>query len=153
MEIKLKPIGKVQSTRTEVKDDYWDSEDSYIELSSTFSPDALMGLESFSHVEVIFFMDQVKPEKIESTARHPRNNKDWPKIGIFSQRGKNRPNQIGHTICKIKSVEGNRLHLEGLDAVNETPILDIKPWVKEFAPRGAVSQPSWISELMTSYWK
>jgi tRNA (adenine37-N6)-methyltransferase len=49
-------------------------------------------------------------------------------------------------------VEGSALHLEGLDAVEGTPVLDIKPWVAEFAPRGAIFQPAWITELMKSYW-
>ncbi|MGZ3782623.1 MAG: SAM-dependent methyltransferase, partial [Pseudobdellovibrionaceae bacterium] len=111
------------------------------------------GLLDFSHVEVIFYMDQVDPSKIEKTVRHPRNNAQWPKIGIFAQRGKNRPNQIGTTICRVVKVDGRTLHLEGLDAVDGTPVLDIKPWVTEFAPRGDVFQPKWISELMQGYWK
>ena len=69
-----------------------------------------------------------------------------------AQRGKNRPNQLGLTICKILKVEGKQLHLEGLDAVHATPVLDIKPWVAEFGPRGEVVQPTWMSELMEHYW-
>jgi tRNA (Thr-GGU) A37 N-methylase len=97
-------------------------------------------------------MDQVDAKKIETAARHPRNNKEWPKVGIFAQRGKNRPNQIGTTICKILRVTGRTLHVKGLDAIDGTPVLDIKPWVNEFAPRGATIQPKWISELMKGYW-
>lgn len=150
----MKPIGIVRSSRSVVEDDSWDKEDSYVELdSSQFSGEALAGLSEFSHVEVVFYMDQVNPEKIEKTARHPRNNPDWPKIGIFSQRGKNRPNQIGATICKIKGVDGTKLLLKGLDAVDGTPVLDLKPWVKEFGPRGETFQPPWISELMKGYWE
>ena len=74
-------------------------------------------------------------------------------MGIFSQRGKNRPNQIGLTICKIIKVEDKNLYIEGLDAIDGTPVLDIKPWVQEFAPRGAIRQPSWITELMREYWQ
>ncbi|MDA9189648.1 SAM-dependent methyltransferase [bacterium] len=150
--LKFNAIGTVKSTRTEVKDDKWDSEKSYIELSSDFTEESLFGLSDFSHAEIIFYMDQVNPEKVVNTARHPRNREDWPKVGIFSQRGKNRPNQIGLTICKIIKIEGTRLYLEGLDAVDGTPVLDIKPWVNEFAPRGETSQPKWIGELMKSYW-
>lgn len=98
-------------------------------------------------------MDQVDPGKTEKTARHPRNNPDWPKVGIFAQRGKNRPNQVGTSVCKIVKVDGLLLHLEGLDAVDGTPVLDIKPWVQEFAPRGSVFQPLWITELMSRYWR
>ncbi|EPX56864.1 hypothetical protein D187_007299 [Cystobacter fuscus DSM 2262] len=98
-------------------------------------------------------MDQVDPAKVEKTARHPRNNTDWPKVGIFAQRGKNRPNQMGATICRVLKVDGIQLHLEGLDAIDGSPVLDIKPWVAEFAPRGEVFQPQWITELMRSYWR
>ena len=152
--ISLKPIGYVRSTRKQIEDDNWDAESMSIELDAEqFSEEALEGLASFSHAEVIFFMDQVDPAKVEKTARHPRNNKDWPKIGNFSQRGKNRPNQIGLTICRILKVEKGQLYLEGLDAVDGTPVLDIKPWVSEFGPRGTVFQPTWITELMKGYWK
>ena len=84
--------------------------------------------------------------------RHPRNKKEWPKVGIFAQRGKNRPNTIGSTICRILKVEGLKVFVEGLDAIDGSPVFDIKPWVLEFAPRGQIFQPAWISELMLGYW-
>lgn len=152
--ITLKPIGTVNSSRLKVEDVNWDKETVFVEIdSSEFTNEALFGLDTFSHVEVIFFMDQVDPQKVEKNARHPRNNPEWPKVGIFSQRGKNRPNQIGLTICRVLKIDGTKIFLEGLDAVNGTPVLDIKPWVKEFAPRGEVFQPNWISELMKGYWR
>jgi tRNA (Thr-GGU) A37 N-methylase/ribosomal protein S18 acetylase RimI-like enzyme len=146
-------IGKVVSNRKEAIDDDWDSVESYVLLDGEqFSPEALLGLDSFSHAEVIFYMNQVDISKIENSSRHPRNNTEWPKVGIFAQRGKNRPNQIASTICRVKGVDGLRLYLEGLDAVDGTPVVDIKPWVKEFGPRGIVSQPIWMNELMIDYW-
>ncbi len=151
--IKVSPIGFVRSSRQKMEDDHWDNESVYVELSPQFSNASLNGLSDFSHAEILFFMHGVDAAKIETTARHPRNNTDWPKVGIFAQRGKNRPNQIGLTICKILRVHGNELHLEGLDAIDGTPVLDIKPWVQEFAPRGRVFQPKWITELMKNYWK
>lgn len=151
--ISLNPIGYVRSTRHVPEDDHWDAVQCSIELDrSRFNPSALEELAAFSHIEVIFYMNQVNPEKIETEARHPRNNPAWPKVGIFAQRGKNRPNQIGTTICKIEKVDGTILHLSGLDAIDGTPVLDIKPWVKEFGPRSETKQPAWISELMKEYW-
>lgn len=151
--ISMNAIGTVRSTRKKVEDDNWDRETITVELdASQFSAEALAGLNEFSHVEILFYMDQVAADKIEKTARHPRNNTDWPKVGVFAQRGKNRPNQIGLTICKVLKVDGTSLHVQGLDAVDGTPVLDIKPWVTEFAPRGSVFQPQWISELMRGYW-
>jgi tRNA (Thr-GGU) A37 N-methylase len=96
--------------------------------------------------------DRVDPQKVERGARHPRNNREWPRVGIFAQRGKNRPNRIGTTICRVDHVEGLRLHVTGLDAIDGTPVLDIKPWVVELGPRGEVRQPAWITELMVEYW-
>lgn len=146
-------IGVVRSSRSVVEDDAWDREQAHIELDpARFEADALAGLDSFSHVEVLFHMHHVAPEKIESGARHPRNNRDWPAVGIFAQRGKNRPNQIGLTVCRILRVDGTRLYLEGLDAVDGTPVLDIKPWVRELGPRGDVKQPAWMDTLMSGYW-
>ena len=150
--IVMEPIGVVRSSRSATIDDRWDAENAFIELDSRFSEETLAGLTDFSHVEVIFYMNQQDASKIENNARHPRNNESWPKVGIFAQRNKSRPNQIGLTICKILKVEGRMLHLEGLDAVDMTPVLDIKPWVAEFAPRGTTFQPTWISELMSGYW-
>jgi tRNA-Thr(GGU) m(6)t(6)A37 methyltransferase TsaA len=149
----MSSIGTVRSTRTDVVDDDWDRESVYVELDPRFGPDALAGLDTFSHVEVLFFMDRVEPAKIETGARHPRNNRDWPSVGIFAQRGKNRPNQIGATVCRVLRVEGARVYLEGLDAVDGTPVLDLKPWVREFGPRGEVRQPAWMDALMGGYWK
>lgn len=148
------PVGRVVSSRKEAIDDNWDQVQSYVEIDSTqFNEEALFGLESFSHVEIIFQMNRVDIRKIETSARHPRNNTSWPKVGIFAQRGKNRPNQIGTTICKILKVDGLKLWVQGLDAIDESPVLDIKPWVREFGPRGDLKQPEWIIELMREYWK
>lgn len=99
------PIGKVISSRSEVVDDSWDEVQAHVELDSRqFTERALFGLDSFSHIEVLFHMDQVDVRKIETSSRHPRNNPEWPEVGIFAQRGKNRPNQIGLTICRLLMV-------------------------------------------------
>jgi tRNA-Thr(GGU) m(6)t(6)A37 methyltransferase TsaA len=153
MPIELEAIGTVVSTRGDVVDDDWDRETVYIELADRFDASALAGLDTFSHVEVVFFMDRVPDEKIETGARHPRNNRDWPAVGIFAQRAKNRPNRIATTICRVLRIEGLRLHVQGLDAVDRTPVLDIKPWVREFGPRGEVTQPLWMDALMRGYWR
>jgi tRNA (adenine37-N6)-methyltransferase len=151
--IALHPIGHVRSTRTAPEDDHWDAVDAYIELDEAqLGAEALAGLDAFSHVEVVFIMDRVEDAKIERTARHPRNNTAWPKVGILAQRGKNRPNRIGTTVCRIERIEGTRLHVRGLDAIDGSPVLDLKPWVIEFGPRGEVKPPAWMTELMQEYW-
>ena len=145
-------IGRVEAARTHAEDDYCGAEEACIVLSDRFRPDALKGLEDFSHVEVLFVFHKVDPSKIVFGARHPRNNPEWPAVGIFAQRGKNRPNRIGSTICRVVRREGLRLYLVELDAIDGTPVLDIKPVMSEFLPRGDVRQPKWSRELMSLYW-
>lgn len=148
----IESIGRVRAARTEAVDDDWGGAESVIDLDARFEEDALAGLESFSHVEVLFVFDRVDPAKIVSGARHPRNNTDWPAVGIFAQRGKNRPNRIGSTVCRVLRREGRRLVVAELDAIDGTPVIDLKPVMREFLPREAVTQPAWVGELMSRYW-
>jgi len=94
----------------------------------------------------------VEDADIERGARHPRGRTDWPKVGIFAQRGKNRPNRIGLTVARILGMEGTTLHLAGLDAIDGSPVLDVKPWMRGFAPRGETREPAWAGEIMRNYW-
>ena len=153
MKIEVEPIGYVEAERVHTEDDYWGGAESCIVLSDRFLPDALEGIDQFSHVEVIFHFDQVNPSEVVWGARHPRNNRDWPAMGIFAQRAKFRPNRIGSTICRVLRTEGVRLHVSELDAVAGTPVLDIKPVLSDFLPRGELRQPPWSREIMSNYWK
>jgi tRNA-Thr(GGU) m(6)t(6)A37 methyltransferase TsaA len=147
------PIGYVQCTRNAIRDDVWDGESSVINLDpAQFTVDALAGLNQFSHAEILYYFDQVAPERIVSGKRHPRGNTQWPQVGIFAQRAKNRPNRIGSTIVSIVTVQGLSLVVRGLDAIDGTPVLDIKPYMSEFGPRGETHQPKWSVELMRNYW-
>jgi len=150
--IAIRPIGRVRSTRVATGDDGWDAEQASIELDDAFEPDALAGLETFSHAEIFFVFDRVAEDAVERGARHPRGNPDWPRVGIFAQRGKDRPNRLGATIVEIVSRSGRTLVVRGLDAVDGTPVVDIKPVMAEFLPRSAVRQPAWSQELMRRYW-
>ncbi len=154
MSIEIVPIGRVTSTRTAPGDDDWDRESSTIHFDSQqVGKEALAGLEEFSHVEVIFHLDRVPVDKVEREARRPRSNPAWPRVGILAQRGKNRPNRIGATIVRVVAVKGLVLTVAGLDAIDGTPVLDVKPYMTEFGPRGEVVQPAWATELMSRYWK
>ena len=151
--ITLTPIGYVSNGLHEVIDDIWGGTTSLIRLDpSCFAPDCLSGLSEFSHVEIVFIFDQVNESEIVPGSRHPRGRQDWPRVGIFAQRAKNRPNRLGITICRLLSVQDLNIEVEGLDAIDGTPVLDIKPYMKEFAPRGTVHQPAWATELMSKYW-
>jgi tRNA-Thr(GGU) m(6)t(6)A37 methyltransferase TsaA len=151
--ISLAPIGRVSSARSEPVDDAWDSVESKVILDSAiFGPDATAGLDDFSHVEVVYHFDRVPDDEVQTGARHPRGRADWPEVGILAQRGKGRPNRIGVTVCKLKKVDGLTLYVEGLDAIDGTPVVDIKPVMKGFLPRGTVREPAWAAELMKGYW-
>ena len=152
-QIVLAPVGHVRGGRVEVVDDHWGANRSSIVLDEgRFTPDALAGLSDFSHVEVIFYFDKVPDEKIEHGARRPRGRADWPLVGIFAQRGKNRPNRLGLCTARLISVEGLTIEVEGLDAIDGTPVLDIKPVMLGFAPRGQIREPAWAAEIMADYW-
>lgn len=150
--IEMEPIGFVRNSRQELGDDYWGGLVSVIELVERFEPESLQGLTDFSHAEIIFYFDQVDEAKIVSGARHPRNNREWPAVGIFAQRGKNRPNRMGLSTVQIVKCEGRCLHVLQLDALDGTPVLDIKPVMAEFLPAEPIRQPRWSQELMQVYW-
>lgn len=153
MSYRIEAIGHVQGGRAEPIDDAWGPNRSTIALvAGMFGADALAGLDAFSHVEIVFLFDQVEPAAIETGARHPRGRTDWPRVGIFAQRGKNRPNRLGVTMCRIVAVDGILLHVAGLDAIDGTPVIDIKPVMREFLPRAPVRQPDWATDLMADYW-
>jgi tRNA-Thr(GGU) m(6)t(6)A37 methyltransferase TsaA len=146
-------VGRVIGGREEVRDDEWGAISAVIRLDAArFGPEALAGLDAFSHVEVVYHFDRVPEERIETGARHPRGNTDWPLVGIFAQRGKNRPNRLGVSRCRLVRVDGRDIHVEGLDAVDGTPVLDIKPYMSEFGPRGETTQPEWATEIMRQYY-
>ncbi|MFD3453107.1 SAM-dependent methyltransferase [Streptomyces sp. NPDC058691] len=151
--IEVRPIGRVSGGRAVVEDDDWGGVEAVIRLDEgRFGPEALFGLEAFSHLEVVYRFDRVPPEREQTGARHPRGNTEWPLTGIFAQRGKDRPNRLGVSRCELLRVKGLDVHVRGLDAVDGTPVLDIKPWMTGFGPRGEVVEPAWAGELMRRYY-
>lgn len=152
MEIILKPIAYVKNLRKEIADDNWGEIISEITLAEHLTEEAIHGIDEFSHLEIIFYFDKIDDSKIQTGLRHPRNNKAWPEVGILAQRGKNRPNKLGLTTVKLKEKKGRVLIVIGLDAIDGTPILDIKPVLNDYMPKGEIKQPKWSTELMQNYW-
>ena len=149
----MRPIGQVVGGRDAVVDDDWATVSARIELDpEVVDLDATAGLEAFSHLEVVFVFDRVDPATVCRGARHPRGRQDWPRVGILGQRAKDRPNRIGLTTCEIRAVGPGWIEVTGLDAVAGTPVLDVKPHMVGFAPRGVVREPGWAQELMAGYW-
>ena len=151
-EVLCTPVATVVGGRQEMVDDHWGEVTSIIRMDASIPAESLAGLDDFSHVEVVFRFDRVSEETVETGARHPRGRADWPLVGIFAQRGKNRPNRLGVSRAQVLRVDGRDLHVRGLDAIDGTPVLDIKPVMREFEPRGEIHQPAWATELMQNYY-
>lgn len=152
MIIELHPIGYVCCERSTLEDDHWGEVESIIELAEEMPTESLDGLDTFSHLEIIYHLHLVGENEVLMGSEHPRENPNWPRVGIFAQRKKNRPNRLGLTLVECVKREGRRLTVKGLDAIDGTPVLDIKPVMQEFLPRKEVKQPHWVRELMQDYW-
>lgn len=153
-DICIRPVATVRSSRKTPEDDHWGAVESYIDFDQRqFGANALLGLSEFSHIEVVFLMHKVPPDSVEQGARHPRERAHWPLVGIFAQRGKSRPNRLGVSRCALLGVSGHTLHVRGLDAIDSSPVIDVKPYMEEFGPRGAIAQPAWSNEVMKDYYK
>lgn len=152
MDIILQPVATISNTRLTPADDFWGDVISEITLLPHIPENAFLGIEQFSHLEILYYFDKVDTSKIVYNG-HPRGNKDWPETGIFCQRKKDRPNQLG--LCTVELLEhsGRTIKVKNLDAIEGTPVLDIKPVFKEFEPKGTIRQPQWTIELMKDYWK
>ena len=150
--LRFEPVATVVGGRSESVDDDWDAVEAIVRFDERFDPEALDGLDAFSHVELVYVFDRVDPADVETGARHPRENDSWPRVGIFAQRAKDRPNRLGVSVCRLLRVDELDVHVAGLDAVDDTPVLDLKPVMAEFAPRGELRQPAWARELMAGYW-
>jgi tRNA-Thr(GGU) m(6)t(6)A37 methyltransferase TsaA len=124
--IVLKPIGfvRTESVGDEIRDK---SRTSQIVLNSELT-EALDGIEGFSHLFVLFWLHKIPDEQRKILKVHPRGRKNLPLLGVFATRTMLRPNPVGLTLVELVKVEGNVLTVRGLDAFDETPILDIKPF-------------------------
>lgn len=149
MEIIMNEIGKVKNIICDKMDANWGEIISEIELSDEYNG-GLIGLEDFSHVIIVTYLHQSNFSKDIHLKRRPRNLKSMPLIGIFSQRAKNRPNPIGITTVEIIELKNNKLIVKGLDAIDGTPIIDIKPYYPQYDNKDS-TVPNWVNKLMNGY--
>lgn len=122
-----------------------------VESSIVLTPDwcgALAGIDEFSHALVVFWMHEA-PEP-SGLCRRPRGRDDMPNAGLLAQRSRHRPNPIGVTAVEIVDARPDRLIVSGLDAIDGTPVLDVKPYVPVFDVREAAI-PEWMHRLMGGY--
>ena len=152
MEIKFNPVAIVRNSRIKPTDDFWGEIISEIELLDRIPTEAYNNISDFSHLEIIYYFSQVETKDIVYNGK-PRGNSNYPQVGIFGQRKKDRPNPIG--LCTVELIEHTDriIKVKYLDAINGTPVLDIKPVFKEFQPKGEIKQPNWVGDLMRNYWE
>ena len=146
----FRPIGFVKSPVTEPVDEDWGSIVSRIHLAEPWGR-GLKGLDEFSHLVVVFHMHQASHNPDTDLLRRPQGRADMPEVGIFAQRARHRPNPIGITAVKLLEIQGSTLTVQGLDAIDGSPVLDIKPYVPEFDRVARPGVPEWIKKLMKGY--
>lgn len=150
MDLKMVEIGYVENDVIEQTDLNWGSITSKIRVMNDYVS-GLTGLENFSHAIILTYLHEAKFIRERHLERRPRNLPEMPLVGIFSQRAKDRPNPIGLTTVKIIKVLADTLLVEGLDAINGTPVLDIKPYYPQYDMVGNAIIPDWVNRLMENY--
>ncbi len=150
MEIAIKPIGTVSSPVRDGVDENWGAVISEIHLEPEFR-EGLKGLDSFSHVIVVFYMHRSSFDTSQDLLRRPQGRAGMPFTGIFAQRAKHRPNPIGITAVKIVEIKNDVVVVQGLDAIDGTPVLDLKPYYPAYDMRADACVPDWVNELMKNY--
>ena len=145
--LNLKPIGTVHNSIRMKMRKGWDSVSSEIVLSSDYE-EGLEGIEAYSHLFILFWLSRVPPNARGRRLKiHPRSRRDLPLVGIFATRTQYRPNPIGLTQVRLLKREGNILRVRGLDALNGTPVLDIKPVSPRTEFPSRVRVPEWYHRL------
>ena len=145
------PIGTIKNAQTDKIDQNWGEIESEILVDKDLQ-DGLLGLEQFSHIVVVFHLDQAQFIKEKHLVRRQRDREDLPIMGIFAQRSKDRPNAIGLSTVKLLSIQENIVKVKGLDAINGTPVLDIKPYYPAHDTPTDAILPEWVEELMRRYY-
>jgi tRNA (Thr-GGU) A37 N-methylase len=147
----VRAIAYIRNERSEALDDNWDDVVSTVELAQDVPSESLRGLADFSHVEIVFFADWAEDVPPAAWHRHPRGNEHWPDVGIFAQRNKDRPNRILLTTVAIDEISDRSFIVRGLDGIDGTPVLDIKPVFRWSVPRGELRVAVWSEELGENY--
>ena len=144
-------IGTVKCAVTEMSQGGWAKVESEIHLDSQLA-EGLRGLVGFSHVLVVFFLDRAHGFDLgKQLLRKPRGRDDLDAVGVFAQRTKYRPNPIGITAVQLLGIAGNVITVRGLDALDGTPVLDIKPYMPPFDRMENVKMPEWVGLFMDGY--
>lgn len=147
----MRTIAFVRNERREMIDDNWDDYVSTIELADDVPSASLVGLEEFSHVEIVFFAGLAQNVPPGPWHRRPSGSNEWPDVGIFAQRNKDRPNRLMLSIVPLEKVDKRSIVVRGLDAINDTQVFDIKPVYAWSGPRGELRVAKWSDEIGENY--
>ena len=137
----MTPIGVVRSGERDVRRQDWSRVSSEVELRPEHA-DALEGLDGFSHVIVVGWLDRIPAELRERRQAYPGGDERLPLLGSFALRGA-RPNPVSVTVCRLRSIKGATLRVEGLDLVDGTPVLDVKPYIAVYDAVPDAKLPRW----------
>ena len=141
--ISLKPIGSVKNNIKKLRFGNFANEVSEIIINKKFAK-SLTGIEEYSHIIVVYWMNKVKDYVI---THRPQGNPNVPIVGIFACRCPQRPNPIGITTVKLIGRRGNKLKVKGLDILDRTPIIDIKPYWPQYDKVVDGKIPDWVNKL------
>jgi tRNA-Thr(GGU) m(6)t(6)A37 methyltransferase TsaA len=150
VDMNFEPIGIVKSPVKQAVDKDWGKVISEIRIDSKYAG-SLFGINAFSHIVVVFGMHESTWAIESDLVRRPQGRSDMPLVGIFAQRARHRPNPIGVTSVRLLSAEGSSLFVRGLDAIDETPVLDIKPYFPQYDRVADAQYPEWVDKLMADY--
>lgn len=150
MKIEIEPIGFVRSPVHDPVEENWGKVVSEIHIDEALAP-GLKNLEDWSHVVVIFYMHEIRFDPERHLVRRPRGRDDMPQVGAFAHRSRYHPNTIGITAVRMVGVEGNIVRVRGLDAIDGTPVLDIKPYAPVYDGVQEPMVPAWFIRLMQGY--
>ena len=144
--IRLYPVAYVRNDVPEPIHEGWDEIVSELVVEPRFAA-ALNGIEDYSHLVVLFWIHDVPPARRRQLEIHPRDRQDLPLVGVFATRTQYRPNPIGLTVVRLRGRRGNVLVVQGLDAIDGTPVLDIKPYLPRRDEVAETKVPEWMERL------
>ena len=146
MDIELTPIGEVKNEVESLTRADSNAPTSDVIIYEQFAQ-ALDCVEDFSDLLIIYWMDKLFPYERLVMRVHPQGKKDMPLVGVFACRSPARPNPIAITRVKLLGRDGTTLKVSGLDAVNGSPVIDIKPYIPRNDLSGELRLPDWIEKM------
>ena len=144
MEINPTPIGFVKNSIKKPGMENWQTVTSEIIIKEDLKG-ALSRIDEFSHIIVIYWMHKLPPSQRSIIKVHPKGNHNLPIVGVFASRSPARPNPIGITTVKLLERRDNVLKVTGLDAIDGTPVLDIKPYIPGDDSSTEAKTPGWLT--------